>query len=403
MSFAPVLNRTMRILIVGGSHADIPMVLAAKRLAYHVTTSGNRAADLAHRHSDAFVPCDYSVPEAVIGVARQIGADAICASCNDFSALSSAYAARELGLPGHDVPEVAEMIHHKDKWRAFAREAGIEGPTAVGCANLEEVETALDRLRAPFMVKPVDLTGGKGIQRVETEQEALRAAEAAFSISKAKRIVVEEFISGTRHGFTCMLRSGKVVFHFVDDEIYHLSPYLVSAASSSSSCPEATVENLIAQSEKIAGTLRLVDGIFHVQFILQPSGEPVIIEICRRGPGDLYVELVRHATGAPYAEWIVRAACGMDLGGICEMPVRRSVTRHCLMADRAGIFEGFDFDPDVESRIIDQMVWAQEGERVVDPATHKFGIVFVDHGNPERAREEGPLLQKLLRAKIRLE
>jgi biotin carboxylase len=250
------------------------------------------------------------------------------------------------------------------------------------------------------MVKPVDLTGGKGIQRVENIEDGLRAAEVAFSISKAKRIVVEEFIAGTRHGFSCMLRGGRVVFYFADDEIYHLSPYMVSAASSSSSCPEAAVENLIAQSEKIAGTLRLVDGIFHVQFILRPTGEPVIIEICRRGPGDLYVELVRHATGVPYAEWIVRAACGMDLGIIIESPVKRYVTRHCLMAEKAGVFEGFDFDLEVENRIIDRMVWAQVGESVVDPTTHKFGIVFVDHGSLECMREESVRLQKVLRARI---
>jgi biotin carboxylase len=390
-----------KLLIAGGSHADIPMVFAAKALGYHVTTSGNRATDLAHRHSDAFVPCDYSVPEAVLELARQIEADALCASCNDFSALSCAHAAKELGLPGHDDPEVAGVIHHKDRWREFAREEGIEGPAAVGCATLEEAKVALAVLRAPFMVKPVDLTGGKGIQRVENIEDGLRAAEAAFSISKAKRIVVEEFIIGTRHGFTCMLRGGKVVFHFADDEIYHISQYLVSAASTPSSCPQSAMENLVGQSERIAGALRLVDGIFHVQFILRPTGEPVIIEICRRGPGDLYVELVRHATGGPYAEWIVRAACGMDLGGIAELPVRRSVTRHCLMADKAGVFEGFDFDLDVEGRIIDRMVWAREGECVVDPTTHKFGIVFVDHGSPERMRKEGPILQKLLRAKIR--
>lgn len=390
-----------KLLIAGGSHADIPMVLAGKGLGYHVTTSGNRTDDLAHRHSDAFVPCDYSVPKEVLGVAHQIGANAICASCNDFSAISCAFAAKELGLPGHDDPEVAEVIHHKDRWRAFAREAGIAGPAAVGCANLEEAKVALAVLRAPFMVKPVDLTGGKGIQRVENIEDGLRAAEAAFSISKAKRIVVEEFIIGTRHGFTCMLRGGKVVFHFADDEIYHISQYLVSAASTPSSCPQSAMENLVGQSERIAGALRLVDGIFHVQFILRPTGEPVIIEICRRGPGDLYVELVRHATGAPYAEWIVRAACGMDLGGIAELPVRRSVTRHCLMADKAGVFEGLDFDLDVEGRIIDRMVWACEGECVVDPTTHKFGIVFVEHGSPERMRKEGPILQKLLRAKIR--
>jgi biotin carboxylase len=390
-----------KLLLAGGSAGDIPMVLAAKGLGYHVTTSGNRAADLAHRHSDAFVSCDYSVAEEVLGVARQIGADAICASCNDFSAVSCAYVAKELGLPGHDDSEVAEVIHHKDRWRAFAQGLGIASPSAVGCANLDELEGALAELRAPFMVKPIDLTGGKGIQRVENIEDALRAAEVAFSISKAKRIVVEEFIAGTRHGFSCMLRGGKVVFHFTDDENYHLSQYLVSAAAPTISCPQSAVENLIRQSEMIAGALRLVDGIFHVQFILRPTGEPVIIEICRRAPGDLYAELVRHTTGVPYAEWIVRAASGMDLGCIRELPVKRYVTRHCLMAEKVGFFEGFDFDPDVESRIIDRMVWSLEGESVYDPRTHKFGIVFVDHGSLERMRVEGPLLQKLLQAKTR--
>jgi len=386
---------------VGGSHADIPMVLAAKCLGYHVTTSGNRATDLAHSHSDAFVPCDYSVPQAVLGVARQIGADAICSSCNDFSALSSAFAAKELGLPGHDVPEVAEVIHHKDKWRTFAQEAGIRGPDAVGCKTLKEVKTALERLRAPFMVKPVDLTGGKGIQRVESTREALRAAEAAFLISKAKRIVVEEFITGSRHGFTCMLRGGKVVFHFADDEVYHLNQYLVSAASTPTSCPPNAISELLNQSEKIARVLELVDGIFHVQFIVRPTSEPVIIEICRRGPGDLYVELVRHATGVPYAEWIIQAACGFDLDCIEHQSAAKCVTRHCLMAEEAGVFEGFDFDPEIESRIIDRMRWSRIGEKVKNPATHKFGIVFVEHGSPEQMRFEAPNLQKLLSVKIR--
>ncbi|MBK8039032.1 MAG: ATP-grasp domain-containing protein [Verrucomicrobiaceae bacterium] len=389
-----------KLLIAGGSHADIPLIQAAKRLGYHVTTSGNRSQDLGHAHSDAFEPCDYSDPQAVLALARKIGAEALCACCNDFSALSCAFAAKELGLPGHDDPKTAEIIHHKDQWRAFAHEHDIPSPQAIGCSNMEEVKAAIPKLRLPLIVKPVDLTGGKGILRADTAEDTLKAAEAAFAISKAKRIVVEEFITGTRHGFTCILRDGRVAFHFADDEMYHLSPYLVSAACTPTSCPQSSIESLIEHSERIAGLLDLVDGIFHVQFIQHEDGKPVIIEICRRAPGDLYIELVRHATGAPYAEWIVRAAAGLDLSDVFYTPSARCVTRHCLMADHTGTFEGFDFDETVASRIMNRLIWAKEGDKVTDPLTHKFGIVFVQHRNEAHMREEAPQLQKLLRARL---
>lgn len=389
-----------KLLIAGGSHADIPLIQAAKQLGYHVTTSGNRSQDLGHRFSDAFEPCDYSDPQAVLAVAKKIGAESLCACCNDFSALSCAYAAKELGLPGHDDPKTAEIIHHKDQWRAFAHEHDIPSPQAIGCSSMEEVKAAILKLRLPLIVKPVDLTGGKGIQRADTVEDTFKAAETAFAISKAKRIVVEEFITGTRHGFTCILRDGRVAFHFADDEMYHLSQYLVSAACTPTSCPQSSIETLIEHSERIAGLLDLVDGIFHVQFIQHEDGKPVIIEICRRAPGDLYIELVRYATGAPYAEWIVRAAAGLELSDVFYMPSARCVTRHCLMADHTGTFEGFDFDPAVESRIMNRLIWAKEGDKVTDPLTHKFGIVFVQHRNEAHMREEAPQLQKLLRARL---
>ena len=87
---------------------------------------------------------------------------------------------------------------------------------------------------------------------------------------------------------------------------------MVSGASSPSSVPKSAEEKLCKDSEKIAELLGLVDGIFHVQFILK-DGVPIIIEICRRPPGDLYVKLVKYATGVDYPMWIVKAQAGEDL------------------------------------------------------------------------------------------
>lgn len=389
-----------RMLIAGGGYADIPLIHAAQSLGYHVITSGNRESDLGHRESDQYCPGDFSDPAAMLRIAKEQEINAICACCNDFSALSAAYVAEQMGLPGHDPFETALIIHHKDRYRAFAESNGIPTPKAYGYSDFDSALGALDKLELPVIIKPVDLTGGKGITRVNSPEEFKPAIERAFAISKRKRIVVEEFIMGTRHGFSAFIRHGKVAFHFTDNEHYHLSPYLVSAASTPTLAPKRAIDDLIRQTERICELLTLKDGIFHVQFILREE-RPYIIEICRRAPGDLYIELVRHATGAPYAEWIVGACCGRLISEVRQMSVQRCMTRHCLMADTVGTFAGFDFDADVEHRIVDRLIWAKAGDQVHDAMIHKFGIVFVEHENPQKMHAEAGQLQALLAARLR--
>ena len=118
-------GRPQRLLIAGGGHADIPQIKAAKALGYHVITSGNRAADLGHRYADECQLEDFSDRDAMLALAKRLEIDAICASCNDFSAISAAYVAEQLGLPGHDSVEITEAIHHKDRYRELALAHGI--------------------------------------------------------------------------------------------------------------------------------------------------------------------------------------------------------------------------------------------------------------------------------------
>lgn len=388
-----------RLLILGGGYAEIPLIKAGKELGFYVISTGNRPEDLGHQYADEFRLEDFSDREAILSLAKSLQIDAICAGCNDFAAISAAYVAERLKLPGHDPLEITELIHHKDSYRRFASEIGVPTPKARGCTSVAEALCCIKELKLPVLVKPVDLTGGKGISKVIDLVNVNQAVEDALSISKIKRVVLEEFIEGSRHGFSAILRSGKIVFYFVDDEHYHLSPYLVSGASVPTSCSSASIRQLVDQSEKIATELRLVDGIFHVQFIERAQGDPVIIEICRRAPGDLYVELVRHATGATYAEWIIRAAAGLDLSEVRQLPITRLLTRHCLMAKKPGFFAEFHFDQSLASSIIDRLLWARAGEVVRDPSVQKFGIVFVEHKNSAELQLRSALMQCLLLAK----
>ena len=166
------------------------------------------------------------------------------------------------------------------------------------------------------------------------------------------------------------------------------------------SCTAETLAEVLQAVQHTATQLQLQDGIFHLQFIRRPDGRPAILDVCRRAPGDLYVDLVRHATTVPYAELIVKAAAGLSFQVPQTLPVQRCITRHCLMADQCGILQEIRFAPEIEPRIIDRTIWGQPGESVTDPGLQKFGIVFVDHGNVLQLRSEAPRLQQLLQCRV---
>lgn len=79
----------------------------------------------------------------------------------------------------------------------------------------------------------------------------------AFSISKAKKVVIEEFIEGTNHGLSCILINGKIQFHFCDNEHYYINKYMVSGASTQSSVPIIVIKSVNWRIWKIAKILKL--------------------------------------------------------------------------------------------------------------------------------------------------
>jgi hypothetical protein len=157
---------------------------------------------------------------------------------------------------------------------------------------------------------------------------------------------------------------------------------------------------LVRQSEKIAGLLGLKTGIFHIQFILRDQ-KPVIIEICRRPPGDLYIKLVEHATGVDYSDWIIRAFCGDECNDLTHQKVSGYFLRHCIMASGSGTLENVTIEPEVEDKIINRMMFWKPGDCVEDYLVIKFGIVFLEFNSLDELLNQSKHMQQMIRANVR--
>lgn len=404
------MDSEKRLLLLGGGYAEIPLILAAQSLGYFVITVGKDEKGLGHPYADKNVFADYGDKEVMLELARIENVCAVCSGCNDFSLLSAAYVCEQLGLPGHDSYATSVELHHKDKYRALASRLRIPSPRAVTINDLDSFRNAMgigpeastNPLKFPVVVKPVDMMSGKGVRRADNIEEAIDACEEATRHTRESRIVVEEFVPGTNHGFSCFLIDGRVAFYFADNEFYYLNKYMVGGENTPSATSEAGLQLLCEYSEWIASELHLVNGILHIQYIERDDGTPVIIEICRRPPGDLYVKLVQYATGVDYSRAIILAETGdVSMDDLLPEDHFKKAPEcwlcHCIMPDRSGRVLDVNFDDEIEINVVEKFIWFKLGELVTDPLTFKAGIVFMRFESIEEMNDKTGRINQLIK------
>lgn len=366
-----------KLLITAASHAEIPLIHAAKEMGFYVISTGTNKNGLGHKESDEYIYGDFSDKEFVYNIAKSNNVDAIVSGCNDFAYLSAAYACERLNLPGHDSYFTAEIIHNKDKFRLFLQSLGIKTPHFFQCSSLSELKTLANRLVFPVLLKPVDLTGGKGVSLCNSFEELLSAFNMAMTVTRKPYVIIEEYVKGSNHGASILLKNKKVVCSVFDDEQYYKNQYLVQGASMpSDSISQAAIFTLLNDIEKIAQNLNLADGLFHVQFIIDKNGYPVMIDPCRRAPGDLYVLLAKYVTGVDYPKEIVKAECGIPLESAYSLQ-HNYVARECIMAERNGILKSILISDSIKEYIVHQMIWGKTGDEITDFMKYKAGILIM--------------------------
>lgn len=300
-----------RVLILNTSHNDLRQILALKELGYYVIATGNQPGLMGEKYVDKYVQADYSNKEKILELAKSLDVEAICACCNDFGVITASYVAEKMGLPGHDTYENALIMHHKDRFKQFAKEHGIQTPQAEYFLEEKEAINWLDNAEYPVMVKPTDLTGGKGVSKANTYEEAVEAIKMAFFRSKIKRIIIEPFIEGTQHACCTFIMNEKVVAYCTNNEYSFANLYLVEIDTYPANNFKSVKTFLLSEVEKMCSILKLKDGILHIQYRMK-DGKPYIIEAMRRILGNLYMIPAEKHTGINWDYWEAKTHCGLD-------------------------------------------------------------------------------------------
>ena len=344
-----------KIIILGGSHAELPLINAAKRLGFFVITIGNKD-DIGHKFSDKFIQLDYKDYKSIKKIMVDENVKYIIAGSNDFCIKTASLLNNK-----YDNYDLICNIHNKDLFKDLAIKLNIPVP-----------KRYTDNIKFPAIIKPIDLSGGKGIKIINSHSELELAKDNILEVSKS--YVVEEFIKGEHFSYFCFIYNKDIILEFLAKEYFSKNKFLVQGAI-------GHINNLLILNKirKISyiliNELNLKDGILHFQFVIKDN-DIFILEVTRRIPGDLYIRLIELSLGVNLSENIVRLYTDKPLNFI-KNNENKIITRHCVMSNKNGVFEKVL----IKGNLIEEYFLKKSGEKIKNYFQEKIAILFFKGDN----------------------
>lgn len=342
-------KKTALILNIG--YLEEAMIESLKRMGFYVIGTGGDSSLRGKDFVDRYIQADYSDKELILKIAKENKIDAICACANDFGVLTASYVAEELGLSGHDTYENALILHNKDRFKEFAKLHDIHTPLAQHFSSEDEAIAKVSEYDYPIIIKPTDLSAGRGIKRADNAEEATEAIRRAFMTSRSHDIVIEPFIDGTLHACCTFIKNKKVAVCCSNNEYCLINPYRVEVATYPADYFDEVRDELVSQAEKMAAALNLKDGILSMQYIYR-DGKAYIIEAMRRVLGNLYMSAASRANSFDWNYWEARVHAGLDYEDFPTSTEQSGYYAYrAVMANRNGKVKDIVIPEDIKNQV----------------------------------------------------
>ena len=374
---------------------------AAERLGVELVFATDRCHGLDDPWRDGAIPVRFhdeaAFLEAIGEVARHQPVHGVLA-VGDRPAVFAALACEALGLKGHP-PAAARASGNKLETRRRLAAAGLP------CPRFSEVmlDGELPALAFPCVVKPLGLSGSRGVIRAddpETLHTALERVQRLLSRTDIRarrcpsddRVVLEAFVPGREYAVEGVVEDGtlRVLAVFdkpnpLDGPFFEESIYVTPSARSVAE--QRRMEQAVADA---VGALGLRHGPVHAEcrvnevgvFVLEVAARP-IGGLCARalrfqGPGGVALPLegllLRHALGESLSGYRRET----DASAVMMIPIPRAgVYRRTHAVDAARAVPG----------IIDVVMTAKPDQRLepLPEGASYLGFIFARCGRPAEA------------------
>ena len=305
-----------KVLMLGGSHFQVPSIIKAKEMGLHVITCDYLPQNPGHAYADEYYNVSTTDKDAVLELAKKLKIDGIVCYASDPAAPTAAYVAEQLNLPGNPYESVC-ILSNKDLFRKFLSEHGFNTPKARGYTSIENAVAEIDDFKLPVIIKPVDSSGSKGVTKLEDKSKLKEQIAYALSYSRAKRFIIEEYVEKYGYqiagdGFSV---NGKLVFRAFANEHFDThsnNPFVPIGESWPYIMPESVHTKLHNEIQRLLTLLNMRTGAYNFDARIDENENVYLMEVGPRNGGNLIPQVTKYLTGVDMVEYTIKAALGED-------------------------------------------------------------------------------------------
>ncbi|MBR4325859.1 MAG: ATP-grasp domain-containing protein [Bacteroidales bacterium] len=358
--------------MLGGSLYQTYAIKAAVEMGYYVITCDYLPENPGHKFAHEYYNVSTTDKNAVLDLAKQLKVDGIVAYASDPAAPTAAFVAEKLGLPTSPYKSV-EILSKKHLFRKYLAENGFNVPKAKSYTTFEDAEKDIDSFHLPVMVKPVDSSGSKGINKLTDKSQLKAFVEDALSYSRDKIFLIEEFIvkKGPQISGDAFSVDGKLVFHCLGNEFY--SKKVDKDFAPLGECwptvmPNEVINTLTADLQRLITSLGMKSTAYNVEAIYSEDGKVYILELGARSGGSLIPQVTKYATGVDMVPYVIKAAAGDDCSDLRMQPVKGFWSNYMVHSNATGKYDGIEFDETFKARnFVDYVTDTKIGQQI-----HKY-------------------------------
>jgi biotin carboxylase len=292
----------------------------------------------------------------------------------------------------HIPVSVAELCVHKLHMKEKLRDAGVNVPLFARIGSVDDLKAFIAKVGFPIVIKPVDNSGARGVQRLAGDMDVAAAFEYSRSFSYSGEVIAEKFIPGLQISTEGLVHDG--VFYctgFADRNYSRLDDAVPFMVEDGGDIPTllgpAEKKRVEEEFEKAARALGIDWGPAKGDMIFGDDGKPYVIEIAARlSGGNFCYDKVPWSTGVDIVDILVDMAVGNPMDPIRFAPTRSLATSQRYFFPTPGTIREIRGLATAEGtrhiRKVD--VWASPGDAVAELENHPSRVGYVISCAPTR-------------------
>ena len=311
------------IVFLGAASDQAPSYRTARDLGFHVIGVDGNPEAFAFKFADETHVISVRDHENIRNALNGRKVDGFYSQASDSARLSEFHLTRSFDAAKTVSIESVKASSDKVFFVDTLRSIGLPAQKQVVSETAEGLKRAVAGWPLPFVIKPIDSSGSKGVRLIERLEELDAAFRAAKGFSTSGRVLCEELVPGLQISVDAFIRDHRPEFMTVSRKTMTEHPLMVPLHYVMPAGVPAELERRLEDSvSRICAALKIAAGPITCDVVVKDSGEIYFIEMGARVGGNAISLMMERAYGSNYVRASVGLAAGLDI------PVRASRQRH---------------------------------------------------------------------------